>query len=128
MARGRHSEIQKTAITRIVQPHLKKKVHNGDNLKIKIQKVTITRNGQPSLFPLQHHQGDGHHVDKDDSGHGNDDDNDENVVSQNNDNHQRASRFSSAPRRGTGRRSNGAEILLSIKKSILGYDLHNIVY
>ena len=71
---------------------------------------------------------DGHYVDKDYIGHGNDDDDDDNVVSQNDDNHQRASRFSSAPRRGTGRRSNGAEILLSIKKSILGYDLHNIVY
>ena len=119
MARGRHSEIQKIAITKIVQPHLENRVKNGDNRK---------HDGQPRQFPLQHHQGDGHHVDKDDSGHGNDNDDDDNVVSQNNDNHQRASRFSSAPRRGTGRRSNGAEILLSIKKSIGGYDLHNIVY
>ena len=54
---------------------------------------------------------DGHHVDKDYIGHGNDDDDDDNVVFQNNDNHQRASRFSSAPRRGTGRRSRGAESL-----------------
>ena len=55
--------------------------------------------------------GDGRHVDKDYIGHGNDEDDDDNVVPENNDNHQRASRFSSAPRRGTGRRSRGAEIL-----------------
>ena len=82
---------------------------------MKIQNVTITRNGQPRLFPLPHLQDDGHYDDDNYSGHCNDDDDDENVVSQNNDNHQRASRFSSAPRRGTGRRSKGAEIFISLK-------------
>ena len=49
MARGRHSEIQKIAITRIVQPHLENRVKNSDNRKhdgqprhYNIIRVTVT--------------------------------------------------------------------------------------